>query len=284
MPARKKQLTTKLYSTTREKQHWVKTWDWFVRVAFFSLLFILVYFCLLYSILWLSLEEACPVQDLRRVSVHTTFNKQSWDMQWDWITVQRSHISSSLLTHEGSSCLSPWACAAPTGGPSWKEHPQSSLPQIPADILCAHRSWQVGSGGSAEDAFALQPRGWVLGWLWFCSFGTGCWAARPSLGVSWFVHPSLLSSSSSSLGHPGVHHGRYQFLCCARWYRWWISRAYMECDSFFLFPILMFFLPRSHRFLVCSPFTKRVCKGIPQSMQNGHLHILLTESVLSFQL
>lgn len=45
-----------------------------------------------------------------------------------------------------------------------------------------------------------------------------------------------------------------------------------------------FFLPGNHRFLACRPFTERACKGITQSMQNGHLHILRTESVLSFQL
>lgn len=52
----------------------------------------------------------------------------------------------------------------------------------------------------------------------------------------------------------------------------------------FFFLIFFLFLPGNHRFLACRPFTERACKGITQSMQNGHLHILRTESVLSFQL
>lgn len=70
----------------------------------------------------------------------------------------------------------------------------------------------LGSGGLAGDLFALRPQGWVLGNLEFCPFGTGCWAARPSLGVQsactsplphfshW--HPSALLDDTS--GKPAV--------------------------------------------------------------------------------
>lgn len=71
---------------------------------------------------------------------------------------------------------------------------------------------------------------------------------------------------------------QYQVLCSTGSLRWEISCASLGCDDG------IFFLPRSHRCLVCSPSTKRICKGIPQNTQNSHLHILLTESVLSFQL
>lgn len=180
------------------------------------------------------------------------------------------------LPAEGSSQLSL---------PKWKEHPPlpSPFPQskIPAGSVRARPREPRFAPGERRLCrrlvqFALRPRGWVLGKLLFCSFGTGCWAARPGLGVSRFVHPLL--SSSSSLAAPG------RAMAVPGPVLRWVTLVgnqlclSLGCDDG------IFFLPRSHRCLVCSPSTKRICKGIPQNTQNGHLHILLTESVLSFQL
>lgn len=79
-------------------------------------------------------------------------------------------------------------------------------------------------------------------------------------------------------GHPGVRHGSTRS-CAPLGHSGGISAVPLSGVM-----MAFFFLPRSHRCLVCSPSTKRICKGIPQNTQNGHLHILLTESVLSFQL
>lgn len=61
---------------------------------------------------------------------------------------------------------------------------------------------------------------------------------------------------------PGAPRGapwQYQVLCSAGSLRWEISCAPLGPGDEFYF----FFLPRSHRCLVCSPPTKRVCKRDP---------------------
>lgn len=251
--------------------------------CFFSLLLILVYFCLLYAILWLSLEEACPVQDLRWVSVHTTFSKQSWDMQWDWITLCREATFLPLYS---------LMRAHPAWAPGHVQHAQiapheKSIPSHPSlksqQIFCV----PTGAGKWVAAALPKTHSHYNLGAESWGNFDSAVLGRAAGRHVPAWVSVGLCipPSSSSFLGHPSVRHGRYQFLCCARWHRLWISVPIWSMIPFFFSQFwCLFFLPRSHRFLVCSPFTKRVCKGIPQSMQNGHLHILLTESVLSFQL
>lgn len=203
--------------------------------CFFSLLLILVYFCLLYSILWLSLEEACPVRDLRRVSVHTTFKEQSCDMQWDWITLCREatflpliHSWGFILPDPPGMCSThkwPFMKRAspviPPSNPSRFCVPTWAGKWVAAALLKTHSHYTLGaeSWGNFDSAVSGRAAGrHVPAWV--------------SVGLC--IPPS--SSSSSFLGHPGMRHGRYQVLRCARWHRWWISRAYMERDSLFFFP------------------------------------------------
>lgn len=160
--------------------------------------------------------------------------------------------------------------------------PREKSQQVPcAGAGGLHR----GDGGSAEDSFSsvqfssvrTTTPGLSPGETFILQFWDGLLGGTSRPGCqSVCASPPLLLILLP--GHPGVRHGSTR--SCAPLGRSGGKSAVPLLGVMMAF----FFLPRSHRCLVCSPSTKRICKGIPQNTQNGHLHILLTESVLSFQL
>lgn len=147
----------------------------------------------------------------------------------------------------------------------WKRASSSSWSSplwMAAGILRAHG---LGSGGLAGDLVRTTTSGLSPGEPWILLFWDGLLGSTSQPGCQ-----SVCTSPISPIG--------ILVLCLVT------PVGSQPCFYPVWFVGFSFFLPRNHKFLACRSFTERVGKGITQSMQNGHLHILRTESVLSFQL